>query len=207
MTGRGDTVVVHVVDDEPSMRKSLGRLLTAAGYRVELHKNSEDFFGALDSEEPGCLVLDLRMPGTDGHAVQSRLTDAGFCLPVIFLTGQGDIDASVRAMKGGAVDFLTKPVKAEVLLPAVKRAIALASERQKRQAETALFKERIDSLTPREREVLDAVVIGRLNKQIAHDLGIVEKTVKVHRARVMQKLCVRTLAELVSTFVEHKRDL
>ena len=207
MTGRGDTVVVHVVDDEPSMRKSLGRLLTAAGYRVELHKNSEDFFGALDSEEPGCLVLDLRMPGTDGHAVQSRLTDAGFFLPVIFLTGQGDIDASVHAMKGGAVDFLTKPVKAEVLLPAVKRAIALASERQKRQAETALFKERIDSLTPREREVLDAVVIGRLNKQIAHDLGIVEKTVKVHRARVMQKLCVRTLAELVSTFVEHKRDL
>lgn len=194
---------VHLVDDDAAILKSLGRLLEASGYRVEQHASAEDFLSAIDPDEPGCVVLDLRMPGTDGHGVQSRLSEACPRLPVIFLTGQGDITASVRAMKGGAVDFLTKPVRAEVILGAVERAIALDAETRLQRTEHALVAERIASLTGREREVLDAVVVGRLNKQIAHDMGIAEKTVKVHRARMMRKLGVTTIAELVSTIVAH----
>lgn len=203
MTEARDSATVHVVDDDQAVLTALGRLLAAAGHRVEVHLNADAFFSVLDPDEPGCLVLDLRMPGDDGHAVQSRLSDTGVCLPVIFLTGQGDIPASVRAMKGGAVDFLTKPVRADALLAAITEAIARDAEARLLKAQAAAIEDRLANLTLREREVLDAVVAGRLNKQIADDLGIAEKTVKVHRARVMRKMGVRTLADLVSLVVAH----
>lgn len=206
MTDARDLVTIHLLDDDPAILTSLGRLLAAAGHRAEPHRDAEAFFAALDPDEPGCLVLDLAMPGADGHKVQARLSDAGVRLPVIFLSGRGDIPASVRAMKGGAVDFLTKPVKADELLAAIENAIARDAEIRLEQAVSAAVEDRLASLTAREREVLDAVVAGHLNKQIAFDLGIVEKTVKVHRARVMRKMGVRTLAELVSLVVSHVRD-
>lgn len=199
-----DRATVHVVDDDPAILASLRRLLTAAGHDAQTHASAEAFLAALDPHEPGCLVLDLRMPGVDGHAVQASLSEADIRLPVIFLTGEGDIPASVRAMKGGAVDFLTKPVDARVLLAAVEQAIALDAEMRLLRARSAAVEDRLESLTPREREVLDAVIAGRLNKQIADNLGIVEKTVKVHRARVMRKMGVRTLAELVGVVVAHR---
>lgn len=205
MTEARDSATVHLLDDDPAILASIGRLLTAAGHQIQVHLSADIFFASLDPDEPGCLVLDLRMPGVDGHAVQSRLSEMGVTLPVIFLSGQGDITASVRAMKGGAVDFLTKPVRSEVLLAAIEEAIARDAETRLQQAEAAAVDDRLASLTLREREVLDAVVAGRLNKQIAEDLGIAEKTVKVHRARVMRKMGVRMLADLVSLVVSHAR--
>lgn len=206
MTETRAPATVHLLDDDSAVLTSLSRLLAAAGLRAETYRSAEGFFAALDPGEPGCLVLDLAMPGTDGHAVQARLSEAGIPLPVIFLSGQGDIPASVRAMKGGAVDFLTKPVRAEVLLAAIEEAIARDAETRLQKAAAAAVEDRLASLTPREREVLDAVVAGRLNKQIAEELGIVEKTVKVHRARVMHKMGVRTLADLVSLVVAHASE-
>ncbi len=205
MTDARDAATVHILDDDPAILTALGRLLSAAGHQSRAHLTAEAFFAALEPEEPGCLVLDLRMPGADGHAVQCRLSETGVRLPVIFLSGQGDIPASVRAMKGGAVDFLTKPVRSEVLLAAIEDAISRDAEARLLQAQAASVEDRLANLTLREREVLGAVVAGRLNKQIADDLGIVEKTVKVHRARVMRKMGVRTLAELVSLVVSHTR--
>jgi FixJ family two-component response regulator len=204
MTEPCDLATVHLLDDDPAVVSSLLRLLGAAGHRVESHQDADAFFAALDPGEPGCLVLDLAMPGANGHEVQDRLSEDGSCMPVIFLSGQGDISASVRAMKGGAVDFLTKPVRAEVLLAAIDQAIAREAELRLERAASEAVEDRLTKLTAREREVLDAVVSGRLNKQIADDLGIVEKTVKVHRARVMRKMGVRTLAELVALVVSHE---
>lgn len=203
MTAANVPATVHLVDDDPSTLNALARLLGAAGHRAQAHPDADAFFAALDPEAPGCLVLDLRMPGADGHAVQSRLTGKGITIPVIFLSGHGDINASVRAMKQGAIDFLTKPVPSEILLAAVQIAIARDGQARAQRANYVAVEARLAHLTTREREVLDAVVAGRLNKQIANDLGIVEKTVKVHRARVMSKMGVRTLAELVRLVVSH----
>lgn len=206
MRGPREAATVHVVDDDPSVLTSLSRLLCATGHRAATHATAEAFLAALDPAEPGCVVLDLRMPGLDGHAVQARLSEAGIALPVVFLSGKGDIPASVQAMKEGAVDFLTKPVQADVLLAAVDEAIARDAESRVQATETAACEDRLARLTPREREVLDAVVAGRLNKQTAEALGIAEKTVKVHRARVMRKMGVRSVADLVSLVVTHGRD-
>jgi len=191
------TPTVFVVDDDASVRKSLARLLRSAGVNVVAYASPQDFLDGHDAEASGCLVLDYSMPGFNGLELQQALATRGSALPVIFLTGQGDIPVSVQAMKRGAVDFLTKPVDEQDLLAAVRHAFERNSTLRVERAGLAAIEHRLTTLTAREHEVLLHVVSGRLNKQIAADLGTVEKTVKVHRARVMEKLRVGSLAELV----------
>jgi FixJ family two-component response regulator len=188
---------VYVVDDDPAVLKSLSRLMRAAGMKVAAFGSSREFLEQHDRNSHGCLVLDVAMPGLNGLELQSALAAKGSAIPIIFLTGKGDVPTSVQAMKGGALDFLTKPVNEGDLLEAIR--VAIKKDRAARQARAELddIRERLATLTPREREVLDHVVSGQLNKQIAGDLVIVESTVKVHRARVMEKLKVRSVAELV----------
>jgi FixJ family two-component response regulator len=194
-----DAPVIHLVDDDPSVRRALARLLAAAGHRCETHASAEAFLarGPDAGPGPGCAVIDLQLPGASGLDLQARLAELDATLPLIFLTGRGDIPASVRAMKGGAVDFLTKPVEAAALLAAIATALERGRALRAARAAEAGVDARLARLTPREREVLDMVVEGRLNKQIAADLGVAEKTVKVHRARVMHKLEARAVADLV----------
>lgn len=196
-SGGGPAPVVHLIDDDASVRRALGRILVAEGYAVEGHESAEAFLRRADPAGPGCLVVDLQLPGASGLEFQAGLIERGETAPLIFVTGRGDIPASVRAMKGGAVDFLTKPVDRAALLGAVASALERDRARQAARASEVRVEERLARLTPREREVLELVVLGRLNKQIAAELGIAEKTIKVHRARVMGKLEVRTLADLV----------
>jgi FixJ family two-component response regulator len=188
---------VFVVDDDAGVLKALARLIGAAGYRVQPHEDVAAFLRVLRPDTPGCILLDLSMPAFGGLAVQEWLNRQGFAQPVVFLTGRGDIAASVLAMKAGASDFLTKPAREAELLAAID--VALDKDRRARagRAELAAILARVASLTPREREVLTHVVAGRLNKQIAAALGTAEKTVKVHRHRVMEKMQVRSLADLV----------
>ena len=187
---------IYLVDDEPSVRKALSRLLRSAGYEVTAFGSAKEFMQRHLADAPGCLVLDVTMPEISGIELQQWLARVRSPLPIIFITGCGDIPTSVQAMKGGAVDFLTKPIKETDLLRAIE--IALQRERKTRQARAEMnaIQERLDTLTPREREVLEHVVSGQLNKQIAGDLGTVEKTIKVHRARVMEKMGVQSVAEL-----------
>jgi FixJ family two-component response regulator len=188
---------VYVVDDEPAVLKSLDRLLRAAGFRPETFGSAQEFIAQHQADAPGCLVLDVTMPGFTGLELQQWLARAQDPLPIIFITGFGDVPTSVQAMKAGAVDFLTKPVDEQTLLRAIAVALRRGQEIRAARAELAGIRERLACLTPREREVLEHVVSGQLNKQIAADLGTVEKTIKVHRARVMQKMGVDSLAELV----------
>ena len=188
---------VFIIDDELPVRRGLQRLLLAAGYQAEIFANAGEFLTAHDPAEPGCVIVDLAMPEVDGLELQQTLTAAGANRPIIFVTGRRDIPATVRAMKAGAIDFLTKPVDAEALLTAVKRAKALDAERRRARAEMEAARALVARLSPREREVLRHVVAGRLNKQIAADLGTVEKTIKVHRGRMMQKLEIRTVQDLM----------
>ena len=189
--------IVFVVDDDRDVLKSLGRVLRSAGLAVVTFSSPSDFLEQHDPQVAGCLVLDVAMPGLNGLELQQALTAKGSAIPIIFLTGRGDIPMSVQAMKGGAVDFLTKPIHDEDLLKAVH--IALEKDRIEGQSRAELdeIQERLATLTPREGEVLTHVVSGQLNKQIANDLGTVEKTIKVHRARVMEKMKVNSVAELV----------
>lgn len=204
MTANGDVAaVIHVVDDDVVVLRSLGRLLAASGHAHESHASAEEFLARRDPERAGCAIIDLCLPGVDGLALQSRMAESDAMIPVIFLTGRGDIESSVRAMKCGAVDFLTKPVAASVLLGAIERALQIAAATRAAGREQATFDARLALLTPREREVLDGVVAGRLNKQIAWHLGVAEKTVKVHRARVMQKMNADSVADLVRRVVTH----
>lgn len=188
---------VYVVDDDASVRKSFGRLLRTAGYRVETFASADEFLSHPLSIEPGCLLLDLKMPGRTGLELQEALVAARKAIPIIFVTGHGDVSTSVRAMKGGAVDFLTKPYSAEDLLEAVERAMAKDKRDRRERAQLTDLESRARALTPREAEVLRLVVRGLLNKQVAAELGISEKTVKVHRARVMQKMRADSMADLV----------
>ncbi len=188
---------VFVVDDEPAVRKSLWRLLRSAGFEVEAFESPEEFLRALPPDSPGCAILDVSMPGLDGLALQRELEARGSALPIVFLTGRADIPQSVQAMKRGAVDFLTKPVEAELLLRAVRQALEKDRAGRAVAEDLADIRRRLATLTIREREVLEGVVSGRLNKQIGGDLGISEKTVKVHRGRVMEKMGAASLAELV----------
>ena len=192
-----ETPTVFVVDDDPSILRALTRLLRAGGHAVSAFRSPREFLAQHDPAVPGCVVLDLAMPGLNGLELQTALAASDCERPIIFVSGHGDVPSSVRAMKAGAVDFLTKPVSEEVLLAAIRRAIDRDRLMRRARAELQAIGERLNTLTPREREVLQHVVSGQLNKQIAADLGTVEKTVKVHRSRVMEKMGVRSLADLV----------
>lgn len=189
---------VFVVDDDASVRRSLARLLKSAGYQVEVFPSALEFLtSGRHAQSPACLVLDLRMPGLTGMELQVQLRELQSPLAIVFITGHGDIPTSVRAMKGGAVDFLPKPFDDTQLLDAVGRAIERTQQDQKTFEERAALQARFATLTAREREVMALIVTGKLNKQVADELGTVEKTIKVHRARVFEKMQVQSLAELV----------
>ena len=190
---------VHVIDDDASWRASVERLMSAAGYRVALYESAESFLETARVDDgPGCILLDLRMPGLTGLQLQQRLVEMRQQLPVIFLSGHGDIPTSVVAMKTGAEDFLTKPVDTDVLLNAVARAIVRDREGNDRREKLEAMRSRVDALTPTERKVFALVVRGMLNKTIAAELGTAERTIKWHRQHIMQKLQLDSLAEMVS---------
>ncbi len=189
---------IFVVDDDPAVRKSLTRLLRSAGYHTSSFDSAETFLRCwAEHAMPGCVLLDLSMPGLDGLELQQRLNASGLAIPLIFITGHGDIPSTVSAMKAGAVDFLSKPIREEALLGAVNEALERDRRRRRTRAEHKAVDRSYQTLTPREREVLALVVGGLLNKQIAAALGASEKTVKIHRGRVMEKMKARSVPDLV----------
>lgn len=188
--------IIHVVDDDASFRTAVTRLLRAAKYEVRGYASAAEFLNAAPCAEPGCIILDLRMPGVSGLDLQESLARMEERLPIIFLTGYGDIPASVRAVKAGALDFLTKPVRSETLLPAIQNALAVDAKARAKRAVLSDLQENYESLTPREREVLAHLIAGKLNKQIAFDLGTSERTIKAHRGSIMRKLDIKSVAEL-----------
>jgi len=189
---------VHVIDDDASWRMSVQRLLTASGYRVALHESADAFLATADLDAAACILLDMRMPGLTGLQLQQRIVERRQEVPIVFISGHGDIPTTVLAMKSGAETFLTKPVDTEVLLETIAQAIVRGREIHDRRGQLDELRQRVDSLTPRESKVLAMVVRGTLNKQIAAELGTAERTIKWHRQHVMQKLQVGSLAELVS---------
>jgi len=187
---------IFVVDDDASFRNAISRLIRASGYQAQCYPSAEEFLAASPGASPGCVLLDLRMPGPSGLEVQGALARSEHPLPIIFLTGHGDIPTSVRAVRAGAEDFLTKPVKKDVLFAAIERALARDAQERQQRARRRELRTRFDALTPREREVLVHVLSGQLNKQIAADVDASERTVKAHRANLMAKLQVQSVAEL-----------
>jgi FixJ family two-component response regulator len=196
------SAVVHIVDDDASFRIAIDRLLRASGYRTVLHKTGVEALNGISKEERGCILLDVQMPKLNGMELQAQFIKSGLALPIIFISGHGDISTSVRAIKAGADDFLTKPVSKKVLLPAIKRALDLYDTGHEHVVRTNSLCALVASLTAREYEVFSLVVHGRLNKQIAYELGTAERTVKAHRHSVMQKLKAKSVAELVSIAVQ-----
>ncbi len=189
--------MVYVVDDDKAVRVSLTDLLESVGLRVESFPSGREFLHAVRSDLPSCLILDVRLPGSSGLDFQRELTSAGIEIPIIFITGHGDIPMTVQAMKAGAVDFLTKPFRDQELLDAIHKAVDRDRERRQQRSEVSDLRERYEELTPREREVLGLVVQGLLNKQIAAELGTSETTVKIHRGQVMRKMRADSLPDLV----------
>ena len=189
---------VHVVDDDRLFRTSVARLLRRSGYQVELYESADRLLEASPSAGPGCILLDVRMPGLSGPELQSCLAERDNVLPIIFLTGDGDLPIAIRAIKAGAEDFLTKPAPRKALIDAIERALARYQQTHVRAERLAAMRSTVATFTPRQREVFDLMVRGKMNKQIAHDLQTAERTVKIHRHAVMQKLNVRSLAEAVS---------
>jgi FixJ family two-component response regulator len=192
-----DGPIVYVVDDDASFRKAVSRLLRTAGLEVEALASAQEFLEHPMADRPSCLILDVRMPGPSGMDLQTALQEARRDIPIVFMTGHGDVSTSVRAMKGGAVDFLEKPFRAPELLACVQRGLARSEQSRTERAERAAIERRFATLTLRERDVLRLVVTGLLNKQIAGELGIAEKTVKIHRGQVMHKMEAGSVAELV----------
>lgn len=190
-------VQVHVVDDDRLVRSALVRLLGSNGYDAVPHVSAEDFLAAHDAGAGGCILLDIGLPGLDGLHLQQRLAQVGDGMPIVFITGCADVPMCADAMREGAVDFLTKPIEEEALMASVRRALQRDEAQRAAREHRLATEQRLATLTPREREVLRHVMNGRLNKQIAGDLGTAEKTVKVHRARAMEKMHVRSVAELV----------
>lgn len=197
MQGTAETPTVFIVDDDASVRAALARLMRTAGWHAEACASAREFIERYDRERPGCLVLDVSMPEVDGLELQGQLRELGDTVPIVFLSGHADIAMTVAAMRAGAVNFLTKPVSGRQLVDAVREATARDVVRRRERAAHEQARARLASLSAREREVLERVVAGRLNKQIAAELGTAEKTIKVHRARVMEKMHAASLAELV----------
>jgi FixJ family two-component response regulator len=189
--------IVYIVDDDLSVRRSTERLVRSAGFKPLTFTSAREFLAGPKPEGPACLVLDVRMPGLSGMELQGELTRSGIHLPIIFITGHGDIPMSVRAMKAGAVEFLTKPFRSQVLLDAVRAAIERDRSARQARSETGELRRRFEQLTPREREVMALVVAGQLNKQAAGELATTERTIKFHRAHIMQKMGAESLADLV----------
>ena len=189
--------LVAIVDDDPSVRRGLQRLIRSAGWKVETFASAQEFLDRPLAISPNCLVLDLQLPGLSGLDLQQRMADLGLDIPVVFLTGQGNIPASVKAMKAGAIEFLTKPVDEQNLLKAIQEAIERDRRTRQQQTEMHELRRRYESLTAREQEVMQLVISGLLNKQIAGELTITEDTVKFHRGHVMRKMCAESLADLV----------
>lgn len=201
-----DASCVHIVDDDNSFRRAVGRLLQAEGFTVREYTSAGEFLISSPESHSGCVLLDIRMPGPSGLELQDALRQRGIHLPIIFLSGHGDIPISVRAMKAGAMDFLTKPVKRPVLLNAVRAAVDLGVKGREYRDQRRAWQDRYATLTPRERQVFELVVVGRLNKQIASDLGTSQRTVKAHRSQVMRKMQVQSVAELVHIAENIERD-
>ena len=189
--------IVFVVDDDPSVRRAIKRLVESVGLHVELFESATEFINSSHPDVASCLVLDIRLPGISGLDFQRELVQAKRDIPMIFITAHGDIPMTVRAMKAGAVEFLTKPFRDQDLLDAIQVGLERDRVRRQRQAETAMLRERLESLTPREREILPLVVSGLLNKQVAAEIGATEATVKVHRSQLMRKMGASSLADLV----------
>ena len=188
---------VLVVDDDPSVRRAIKRLVESEGFQVVLFESAQELLQAKRPDVPSCLILDVRLRGVSGLDFQQELAKANIHIPIVFLTAHGDIPMSVRAIKAGAVEFLTKPFRDQDLLDAIQIALERDRARRQRETEIAVLRERFESLTPREREVIAMVVAGRLNKQIAAEIGTAENTVKVHRSRAMEKMQAQSLADLV----------
>jgi FixJ family two-component response regulator len=191
--------LIHVVDDDASFRKAMERRLKLAGYEVATYPSAQQLLERLpDDGEAGCILLDVRIPGMSGPELQSRLGDLGITMPIVFLTGHADTATTVRAIKAGAEDFLTKSVSSEQLIDAIERAMARHDAARMQRSKLDSFRARVATLTPRERQVFELIVRGKINKQIAYELGTTERTVKAHRHQVMEKMQVHSLAELVS---------
>jgi FixJ family two-component response regulator len=193
-----EPATIHIVDDDVSFRKAIARLLQASGFRVNSYESASKLLDSLPEPTRGCILLDVQMPGLNGPQLQEVLHGLGFELPIVFLTGHGDIPASVRAIKAGAEDFLAKPAPKKVLLEAIERALRRYDGSHERNVWLRGLQQRFSALSPREREVFSLVVRGRLNKQIAHELGTSERTIKAHRHSIMRKFGAKSLAELVA---------
>jgi len=193
----GEAAIIHIIDDDESMRAALDSLLRSVGLGTSAHASVGDFLTAKKPDAPGCLVLDVRMPGINGLDFQEQLSDLGVRLPVILMTGHGDVPMSVRGMKAGAVDFLIKPFRDQDMLDAVSAAVARDAARRRADDEETILREKFATLSPREQQVMQLVTTGKMNKQVAGDLALSEITVKIHRGSAMRKMGARTLADLV----------